>query len=156
MYVYNNGVYVKAHCYNVGKEASSQRRGSKRQVSKIGCGDSWCSQVHSWRYLEGKIKSKHTLAPAAIHHTQRSAVLCGKCTFRSSMKLALFGFSNIMPRELWFLGLCCKRNLASCLPPSTLTKILSRLVWVGCISFVNIMEFFFVFFCLYAIIQDTQ
>ena len=85
-------------------------------------------------------KSKHTLAPAAIHHTQRSAVLCGKCTFRSSMKLALFGFSNIMPRELWFLGLCCKRNLASCLPPSTLTKILSRLVRVGCISFVNIME----------------
>ena len=88
-----------------------------------------------WKERE---KSKHTLAPAAIRRTQRSAVLCKTCTFRSSMKLALFGLSNNAPRELRFLDLCHKRKLASCFPPSTLTKILSRLIRVGC--FVNVME----------------
>ena len=63
MYVYDNGVLAKVHC---GKEASSHRRGSKRQSQKL-VAETLGSQVHSRRYLEGKRKKlKHTLVKCCI------------------------------------------------------------------------------------------
>ena len=79
MYVYDNGVQVKVHCYNVGK--SSQRLETESPKD-------WLRRLLVFSSPQLAIfgrkekKSKHTLAPAAIRRTQRSAVLCRTCKKR--------------------------------------------------------------------------
>ena len=94
--MYNNGVQAKAHCYNVGKDASNHRRGSKRQVPKVGCGDSWCSQVHSWRYLEGKRKIEPHISASS-----NSSYVKKRCIVRDAH---FQKFDDIFPELRTFLS----------------------------------------------------